>query len=66
MIVDKAKLEQAIQITSDLDTIWDALECGRDGSWFSLGDGAWDEVRTAMSNIHKALDIVQERHRDDG
>ena len=65
MMVDRAKLEQAIQMTSELDTIWNTLECCRNFHVL-LDDEAWDEVRTAMSNIHKALDIVQERHRDDG
>jgi len=41
----------------DLETIWEALHCARTGSFFSLGDGAWDEVCKAMANVHEALGI---------
>lgn len=44
----------------DLSTIWNALQCARDGSFFSLGDEAWDEVCEAMAHVHEALDIPQE------
>ena len=47
MIVDRANLEQAIQMTSELDTIWNALECCLNFHVL-LDDEAWDEVRCML------------------